>query len=124
MRSWRFCIIAAYLFFTACGQDSEQTRPKLSNESSPKSAGQDTFEQRCAYCHGASSKGDGPAVKQGLPQKPTDLTSPEIQKQSDTALAKTISDGKPPYMPPWKGQISTEEIQNVVKYIRHLGENR
>ena len=39
----------------------------------PPNSGQDNYFAYCATCHGATGKGDGPAVS-ALRQKPTDLT--------------------------------------------------
>lgn len=109
------CGVAVLFFFVACGQsDSPAPSPQPSVQ---KTAGQEIFEQKCAYCHGMTGRGDGPAAA-GLPKKPANLASSEVQRQSDSELAKKVGEGKPPLMPAWKEQLTPEQIREVVKYLR------
>ena len=74
------------------------------------------FKAKCASCHGPDGKAQtsvGKAMKIG------DLASADIQKMSDADLAKVIEDGKGK-MPAYKGKLSTDEINAVVKFIRSL----
>jgi cytochrome c6 len=75
-------------------------------------AGADTFKAKCAMCHGADGKGKMAGTK--------DLSSADVQKQSDADLTKTITDGKPPKMPAYKDKLSADQVKEVVTYIRSL----
>ena len=73
------------------------------------------FSSRCAMCHGA----DGHGSEMGKSLKVVDLTSKEVQSQSDADLIHVISEGKN-NMPPFKGSLNKDEITNVVRYLRTL----
>ncbi|HVP55440.1 MAG TPA: cytochrome c [Candidatus Eisenbacteria bacterium] len=74
------------------------------------------FKAKCAMCHGADgSASTGMGKSMGL--KP--LSSPEVQKMSDADLTALVSNGKGK-MPAYKGKLSDDEINAVVKYVKTL----
>jgi mono/diheme cytochrome c family protein len=74
------------------------------------------FSQKCAICHGPEGKANVPmARKMGA----LDLTSPTIQKLSDSEIRKTITEGKGK-MPPYGGILGKEGVDAMVKYVRSL----
>ncbi len=77
------------------------------------------FRTHCAFCHGASGRGDGPGAAD-LEVKLPDL---EIMAglHSDGGLAWKIAHGRGP-MPPWKGVLSETEIWNTVNFFKSLPE--
>lgn len=76
----------------------------------------DTFQAKCAMCHGADARGNTPIGKKfNIP----DLRAAGVQKQSDDELVGVITKGKPP-MPAFGGELSTGEIHDLVSYIRDL----
>ena len=97
--------------------EAEQLKNPLAQGEKIKT-GEKVYMSLCAACHGKTGKGDVPAM-QGLNPKPTDLTSPEVQKQSDGALFWKISEGKG-LMASYKNMLSEEERWAVVNYIRTL----
>jgi cytochrome c oxidase cbb3-type subunit 3 len=88
-------------------------------------AGQAKYQQICGFCHGMFGKGDGPAAK-GLPVKPSDHTNQErMSKLADFDMEKIIKEGgrsvgKSPLMPPFGNQLSPEDVQNLIAFIRSL----
>jgi len=83
--------------------------------------GKAVYEKFCVTCHGAQGKGDGPAGLMMTP-RPADFTSPKIKGKPDGELLKSIQDGRPPTtMPAFKGQLSVQQISDVLTYIRSLG---
>src|SRR5919109_2381825 len=78
--------------------------------------GADLYKAKCASCHGASGAGDT-AIGKNLKLK--DLSSAEVQKQSDAELATIVEKGKKP-MPAYEGKLTKDQIQELVKYIRTL----
>lgn len=48
-----------------------------------------------------------------------DLISPEVQKQSDTEINRTISNGRG-HMPAYELILGQNRIRDVVAYIREL----
>ena len=87
---------------------------------STASAGEATFKAKCTMCHGA----DGSAkTLMGEKLKIRDMHSDEVQKQSDTELTGTITNGRGK-MAPYKGKLTAEQIAQVVSYIRELGKKK
>jgi len=70
------------------------------------------YKAKCAMCHGAS--GEGKAA-----MKTKDFGSADVQKMSDAELTEAITKGKPP-MKAYEGQLSKEQIGDLVKWIRTL----
>ncbi len=82
--------------------------------------GKAVYEQRCLACHGPQGKGDGPTGKVLVPPA-ADFTSAASKKKSDADLLKIIENGKPPTaMVAWKGQLSDQDIQHVLAYVKTL----
>jgi cytochrome c6 len=75
----------------------------------------DTFESKCAPCHGADGTGSAAGKKMGAP----DLTAAEVQKMSDANLMDVIAKGKNK-MPAYGQKLKPEEIKGLVAYIRTL----
>ena len=78
--------------------------------------GADLFKARCAACHGADGKGETTmGKKMGL----KDLGSADVQGKSDADINGVITNGKD-RMPPYKGKLTDDQINSLVKYIRTL----
>ena len=67
------------------------------------------YKSKCAMCHGADGK----------KAAGHDLSSADVQKQSDADLAAIITGGKPSKMPPYKS-LSADDVKGLVTYIRTL----
>jgi mono/diheme cytochrome c family protein len=76
-----------------------------------------TFAAKCAMCHGKNGSGDSPMGKN---MKVPDLRSKAVQSKSNAELYDFIAKGKG-IMPSYGSQLSKEEINDLVGYIRHLG---
>lgn len=70
------------------------------------------YKAKCAMCHGAN--GEGKAA-----MKTKDFGSADVQSMSDADLAGVIAKGKPP-MKAYEGQLSKDQINDLVKWIRTL----
>jgi mono/diheme cytochrome c family protein len=81
----------------------------------PPAGAKDLFGSRCAMCHGA----DGHGSDMGKSLKVKDLTSKEVQSESDADLAHVIATGKN-NMPPFKDSLKEDEIRGLVQYLRTL----
>jgi mono/diheme cytochrome c family protein len=78
-------------------------------------AGAAPYKQKtCIGCHGADGSGNTPA---GKAVKARDLRGDDVQKQSDADLAAAIANGRGK-MPPFKSSLSTQQIKDLVAYIR------
>lgn len=89
-------------------------------EAAKSSPGKTTFEARCILCHGS----DGTAnTNLGKQLGARDLHTREAQKLSDAEMKQLISEGKG-NMPPFAAQLSSDEIAQVVKYVRQFGKKK
>ena len=75
----------------------------------------ETFEARCAGCHGP----DGSGTALGKSLQAADLRSAEVQNKPDTELIDAATNGKG-NMPPFKDKLSNQEIQSLITYVRTL----
>jgi cytochrome c553 len=75
-----------------------------------------TYSSKCMMCHlkdGSGNKG----------MHVPDLRSKAVQSKSDADLHDFIAKGKG-IMPGYGSQLSKEEINGLVAYIRHLGKKK
>lgn len=87
-------------------------------EASPaQSAGKTLFKTKCAACHGPDGKRE---VPMGKKLGARNLSSTEVQGQSDAQLADVVTKGKNK-MPAYDGKLTKEQIAGLVAHIRELG---
>jgi cytochrome c6 len=78
--------------------------------------GGETFKAKCVACHGADGTGNTPA---GKAMKVRDLTSADVQGQTDAQLFEVIAKGKGK-MPPYEKTLGADKCKELVAYIRTL----
>ena len=85
-------------------------------------AGQALYQKQCAGCHGDAGKGDG-AMGEELNPKPSNLTDAEWKHgPSDGEMFTVIRDGvKSTGMKAFKRKMTTNQLWNVVNYVRSIG---
>jgi mono/diheme cytochrome c family protein len=74
------------------------------------------FKAKCASCHGADGKGATPV---GKALKIRDLSSTEVQSQSDDELLNVIAKGKGK-MPGYEKTLGVDKCKELVACIRTL----
>jgi cytochrome c6 len=79
----------------------------------------DTYKSKCATCHGPDGKGQ---TTIGKSMKVRDLSSADVQKQTDADLQKIIEDGKGK-MPAYKAKLSVADVSSLVAFIRGLAKH-
>jgi cytochrome c6 len=89
-------------------------------QSASSSAGETLFKSKCAMCHGPDGAGK---TMMGEKLKIPDLRSEDVQKQTDAQLNQVITDGKAK-MPPYKGKLTPEQIDQLVSEIRDLAKKK
>lgn len=73
------------------------------------------FDATCAVCHTASGKGDASHRADGIP----DFTDRAWQAaETDAELREAIANGKEKVMPAFGEKLSTEQIDQLVAYVR------
>ncbi|MBI2283373.1 MAG: c-type cytochrome [Bacteroidetes bacterium] len=89
------------------------------NDAASVSAGKTLWGKHCASCHGKTGLGDGSKAAQ-LKTQPEDLSKASFHTQSDGAIFFKISEGRED-MPSFKKKLpDTEDIWNLVNYMRTL----
>jgi mono/diheme cytochrome c family protein len=86
------------------------------------SSGQALFSENCMPCHGATGRGDGPTA-QSIPGPLPDMSAPTIARAYVPAgNFDVISNGRmDKLMPPWKNQLSEEQIWDTTAFVWSLG---
>lgn len=90
--------------------------------------GQRLYARYCAVCHGSEGTGTGRNAPylEGLGRAPRDHTDGRyMNRLSDAELYRAISEGKrragePPFMPWWGYTLTTQDIWDLVAFIRSL----
>lgn len=85
--------------------------------------GKRLFQKLCLPCHGESGKGDGIYWASALDITPADLT--KFTPTESDRIFKTIkygseAQGKSNLCPPWKNNLSDEEIGYIVSFVETL----
>lgn len=88
-------------------------------ELTPLKKGEKLYDSHCAVCHG--DKGDGKTwVSETLDPKPQNFTDPKASKTlTKKRMMQSITNGREgTAMQPFKTQLSKDEIELIVDYIR------
>lgn len=85
-------------------------------------AGRNLFKNFCTLCHGANGEGDGKMARIIKNPPPFNLT---LSRVPDSYLMDIINKGgeamgRSPRMPPWFEQLTKEEVQSVILYLKTL----
>ena len=105
---------------TSLIEEARTPAPLSSHAEGNAKNGKAIYEKNCVACHGTKGKGDGP-IGQALVPPAGDLTA--TVNTSDQDLLQSIQDGKPgTAMPAWKGGLSSQDMQDVLAYIRSLSQ--
>lgn len=85
-------------------------------------AGKKLYDTQCATCHGATGKGDGKMAASLPDPKPSDMTDATWKHgPTDGEIFTLIRDGaKGTGMRGYAARMKTEDIWNVVNYLRTL----
>jgi len=84
------------------------------------SDGKRIYNARCSICHGVDGRGN---TALGRKLEASDLRAPEVQNQSDDLLKETVMYGMGK-MPRFEKKLNPDKIQQVLDYIRELGQKR
>lgn len=107
-------VLAAFAFvawaFTVKGTPAAQDNPSQSER--PIAEARQTFEGRCAACHGLDGRGGERA--------PDIATSQKTQNRSDEVLTQIITNGIPTAGMPSFSSLDAPTIRALVKYLRVL----
>ena len=79
------------------------------------------YRTYCVLCHGAAGKGDGRAARMYTP-RPANLTISPFNDAYKEMIIRGggASVGRSSYMPPWGDELTDEQIQDLVAFLREL----
>ena len=100
-------VASAVTLFAACFVLAAPTRAQAAGT---------LFKTKCAACHGPDGKGE---TTMGKANGLRDLSSADVQKQSDEELATIITAGKGK-MAAYGKSLKPEQVKELVAYIRSL----
>ncbi len=89
-------------------------------------SGERIYQRLCYHCHGRQGKGDNNAYMASIGHKPADHSDlAAMQKLSDAAFFVALRDGVKDdrgwfTMPPWESVLTSQEMWDVIAYVRHL----
>ena len=120
LQLFRHCLFCAILLFLQMLVGL--STPSIAGDENPGNPenGKAIYERICAACHGPQGQGDGPAGKMLTPP-PANFTAKNFKSKGDKELINTIQNGKPGTgMPAWESSLSSQEILDVLSFIRTL----
>jgi cytochrome c oxidase cbb3-type subunit 3 len=103
-------VVIATLALTVQGTPASQDLPSQSER--PIAEARQTFENRCAGCHGLDGRGGERA--------PDIATSQKTQNRTDAALTQIITNGIPANGMPSFNSLDAPTIKALIKYLRVL----
>jgi len=109
------------------GAHTHPEAAKMANPVKPTpdsiAAGKKTYDTQCVSCHGETGKGDGKMAASITGAKPSDLSDADWKHgSSDGEIFVLIRDGsKGTGMRGYATKLKTDDIWNVVNYLRTLG---
>ena len=101
--------------------------PTRALEPGDSAAGALTYQNLCASCHGETGCGDGPLASTLDPKPARHCDGARMNGIEDDYLVEIITRGgyalgKSPMMAAWEGNLTPQQIQDVVAYIRTLAD--
>ncbi len=77
------------------------------------------FKTYCVLCHGAKGDGKGRAAAHYSPP-PANLTRSKVSDEYREAIIRKGGAvlGRSQYMPPWEQELTPEQVQDVVFYLK------
>ncbi len=120
-RACKWGILAAALVLpqlVAAGESRETVNAELSK---PTVRGAIVYRAYCQVCHGETGDGTARATKlYGVARlKISPMSRGDLQ---EIVLMGGEALGKSPYMPPWRDELSAEQIADVVTYLSVIGD--
>ena len=83
--------------------------------------GSEVFQRYCALCHGANGDGKGRAAPKYKPTPANLVLSPYPDEYKELIIRNGgAAIGRSPYMPPWGDELTSQQIRDVLAYLRRI----
>jgi mono/diheme cytochrome c family protein len=123
----KFTLLGIAFFFTTivyaqhniqwnAPNSAKEKKNLYSPDPSSQARGQKTYKTECLSCHGKEGKGDGSSAMK-IKKIVADLSSENVQKQTDGELFWKISEGRSP-MPLARNTLTDDQRWDIINYIR------
>jgi putative copper resistance protein D len=102
--------------------EGKKLKNPVASSAASIAAGQQSFQKRCAFCHGKDGAGNGPMAPKGT--SPSNLIDETWDRgDTDGEIFLVLRDGAGPKfdMKGYKGKVPDTELWNVVNYLKSLG---
>ena len=116
---------ALLLLMTACKTDqtgstgtANNTPPPAASTPDPFAATRASYEKNCKLCHGTTGQGGPVKLEDGTKLKVPSLREGHALKHPDSDFVKQITKGGDG-MPAFGEKFKPEEINDMVRFIRH-----
>src|ERR1017187_1328247 len=97
-------------------ESAKEKKNLYSPDESSLARGKKSYITECVRCHGKEGKGDGSSAMK-IEKTVADLSSDNVQNQTDGELFWKISEGRKP-MPLAKTTLTDDQRWDVINYIR------
>ena len=103
------------------GDDADSKKNPLAADAKTLASGKAIFKDKCQRCHGPGGVGDGPDADPDA-REDMDLTNPKRADRNADGVVyyKVLNGRRRPKMPPFKEELSEEQIWSVVTYAQSL----
>ena len=82
------------------------------------------FKNYCILCHGVKADGSGRAARLYNPKPANLLLSDKNDAYKEMIIRQGgAAIGRSEFMPPWDKELTTEQITDVVAYLRSIGKS-
>jgi mono/diheme cytochrome c family protein len=103
------------------GEDAETKQNPLTPDAATLASGKAIFKDKCQRCHGPGGLGDGPDSDPDV-REDMDLTTPKRAARNPDGVVyyKVLNGRRRPKMPPFKDELTEQQIWTVVTYAQSL----
>jgi mono/diheme cytochrome c family protein len=103
------------------GEDADSKKNPLAADAKTLATGKAIYKDKCQRCHGPGGIGDGPDADPDA-REDMDLTTAKRAARNPDGVVyyKVLNGRRRPKMPPFKDELSEEQIWSVVTYAQSL----
>jgi mono/diheme cytochrome c family protein len=106
-----------FLYFASAVLSAQTQAPPAKSKAA---AGEAVYQAHCVLCHSSDGHSQTTLGKQ---LGALDLHSPQVQKQTDAEMKNIILHGQK-NMPPFEGQITSAETDQVISHLREFSKKK